>query len=146
MSNNFEKLKNVLSPIEYWVTQQKGTEKPFENKYWNFFEDGLYVDVVSGEPLFLSKDKFSDPCGWPCFSKPITQVTIKYDTSNHLDIKKEVISFFGKSHLGYLYEDGPKNLGGSRYVINSAALKFVKVAELNENGYRNYSHYFKPTT
>ena len=142
MEYNKDKLKQTLTPIQYWVTQQKGTEKPFENEFYKFEQEGLYVDVVSLEPLFLSMDKFQHPCGWPCFFKPVNQLTIKMDYSDYDNPKKELSSKYGKSHLGYLYDDGPKEHGGMRYCINSAALKFIPYARLKEEGYTTYMHYF----
>lgn len=120
-----EELKD-LTPIQYHVTQENGTEKPFENEYWDHDEEGVYVDIVSGEVLFSSKDKFDAGCGWPSFSKPISEEKIieKVDSSIGV-IRTEVRSKEANSHLGHVFNDGPKETGGLRYCINSAAIKFI---------------------
>ena len=131
-----ETLKKELSPIEYAVTMEDATESPYTGEYWNSFEEGIYVDITSGEPLFSSKDKFNSSCGWPSFSKPIEKDVSKYyqDTS-HLMERIEVRSRVGDAHLGHVFEDGPLELGGLRYCINSAALKFIKKEDLEKEGY-----------
>ena len=131
-----ETLKKELSPIEYAVTMEDATESPYAGEYWNSFEEGIYVDITSGEPLFSSKDKFNSSCGWPSFSKPIEKDATKYykDTS-HLMERIEVRSRVGDAHLGHVFEDGPLELGGLRYCINSAALKFIKKEDLEKEGY-----------
>ena len=122
-----ETLKKELSPIEYAVTMEDATESPYTGEYWNSFEEGIYVDITSGEPLFSSKDKFNSSCGWPSFSKPIEKdVTKYYKDTSHLMERIEVRSRVGDAHLGHVFEDGPLELGGLRYCINSAALKFIK--------------------
>ena len=131
-----ETLKKELSPIEYAVTMEDATESPYTGKYWNSFEEGIYVDITSGEPLFSSKDKFNSSCGWPSFSKPIEKdVTKYYKDTSHLMERIEVRSRVGDAHLGHVFEDGPLELGGLRYCINSAALKFIKKEDLEKEGY-----------
>lgn len=130
-------LKKNLSPEAYYVTQENGTERPFTGKYNNFDEPGLYVDVVSGEPLFSSKDKFNSGCGWPAFSKPVAALNENRDFSHGM-IRTEVRSKQADSHLGHVFPDGPAALGGLRYCINSAALKFIPKDELEAAGYGAY--------
>jgi peptide-methionine (R)-S-oxide reductase len=132
-----------LTPEEFHVTQQNGTEAPFENAYWDHDEPGLYVDIVSGEPLFTSLDKFDSNCGWPSFSKPVdpTNVEERPDGS-HGVTRTEVRSSHGDSHLGHVFEDGPKAAGGLRYCINSASLRFVPLDELESEGYGSYLERF----
>ncbi|MCR3906870.1 MAG: peptide-methionine (R)-S-oxide reductase MsrB [Tenericutes bacterium] len=136
-----EDLKKKLTPIQYHVTQENGTERPFENEFWNHDQEGLYVDIVSGEPLFTSLDKFDSSCGWPSFSKPVEDVTKKIDTSFGMH-RTEVRSKEADSHLGHLFTDGPKELGGLRYCINSAALRFIPVEDLKKEGYEDYIKLF----
>lgn len=123
-----------LSPIQYDVTQNNATEPPFKNEYWNEKRDGIYVDVVSGVPLFSSLDKFDSGCGWPSFTKPIdsSKVYAKLDASNGM-VRTEVRS--GTSHLGHVFDDGPSDRGGLRYCINSASLKFIPKEKLETEGY-----------
>lgn len=131
-----ETLKKELSPIEYAVTIEDATESPYTGKYWDSFEEGIYVDITSGEPLFSSKDKFQSSCGWPSFSKPIEKdVTKYYKDNSHLMERIEVRSRVGDAHLGHVFDDGPLELGGLRYCINSAALKFIKKEDLENEGY-----------
>ena len=131
-----ETLKKELSPREYAVTMEDATESPYTGEYWNSFEEGIYVDITSGEPLFSSKDKFNSSCGWPSFSKPIEKdVTKYYKDTSHLMERIEVRSRVGDAHLGHVFEDGPLELGGLRYCINSAALKFIKKEDLEKEGY-----------
>jgi methionine-R-sulfoxide reductase len=133
-----KKLKEELTNIQYHVTQEAGTEKPFQNPYHNHFEEGIYVDVVSGEALFSSKDKFKSNCGWPSFSKPIDMDKLKKVTkADHklFRTRTEVRSKKVDSHLGHVFEDGPKELTGLRYCINSAALRFVAKEDLAKEGY-----------
>ena len=131
-----ETLKKELSPIEYAVTMEDATESPYTGEYWNSFEEGIYVDITSGEPLFSSKDKFNSSCGWTSFSKPIEKdVTKYYKDTSHLMERIEVRSRVGDAHLGHVFEDGPLELGGLRYCINSAALKFIKKEDLEKEGY-----------
>ncbi|TPR24014.1 peptide-methionine (R)-S-oxide reductase [Apilactobacillus timberlakei] len=141
---NKEDLKKILTDEQYNVTQNAGTEMPFTNKYDDFFEDGLYVDIVSGEPLFTSRDKYNSGCGWPAFTKPIDQKNINsnLDTSHGM-VRNEVKSSQADSHLGHVFPDGPKDKGGLRYCINSASLKFIPVNKLEESGYGEYLDIFK---
>lgn len=133
-----------LSPIQYKVTQEDATESPFENEYWEHKEEGIYVDIVSGEPLFTSKDKYDSGCGWPSFTKPIEDggVVEKKDKSHGM-IRTEVRSKYGDSHLGHVFADGPKDKGGLRYCINSASLRFIKKEDLKAEGYGEYMKIFK---
>lgn len=141
---NNEELKKKLSPLQYRVTQENLTERPFENEYWDYNEAGIYVDIVTGEPLFTSKDKFDSGCGWPSFSKPLGNENVieKLDKSHGM-IRTEVKSKYGDSHLGHVFTDGPRELGGLRYCINSAALKFIKKEDLEKEGYGEYLELFK---
>jgi peptide-methionine (R)-S-oxide reductase len=133
-----------LSREQYDVTQRNGTERPFNNAYWDNKEPGLYVDVVSGEPLFTSMDKFDSGCGWPSFTKPIEaeNVVEKGDTSHGM-IRTEVRSRSGDSHLGHVFPDGPREAGGLRYCINSASLRFIPVNQLESEGYGSYRQLFQ---
>ena len=136
-------LRERLTPMQYKVTQENGTEPPFQNEYWDEEREGLYVDIVDGTPLFTSHDKFQSNCGWPSFSRPIEEkrVDLNMDTTHHM-VRTEVRSKQGDSHLGHVFDDGPKELGGLRYCINSAALRFIPVEELEEAGYGEYKHLF----
>ncbi|MGU8882416.1 peptide-methionine (R)-S-oxide reductase MsrB [Clostridium perfringens] len=139
-----EELKKVLTEEEYYVTQENGTERPFTNEYWDFNGEGIYVDITTGEPLFTSKDKFHSSCGWPAFSKPIDRSIIKEKVDkSHGMIRTEVRSKLGDSHLGHVFCDGSEELGGLRYCINSASLKFIPKEELKEKGYEEYLELFK---
>lgn len=139
---NKEELKKKLTPIQYHVTQENGTERAFQNEYWNNHEDGIYVDIVSGEPLFTSLDKFDSGCGWPSFAKPVKKLETKMDKS-HFMIRTEVRSPEADSHLGHLFTDGPEELGGLRYCINSAAIRFIAVNDLEKEGYKEFIQLFK---
>lgn len=134
-----------LSDMEYAVTQQNATEKPFSGRYDQFSEDGIYVDVVSGEPLFSSKDKYDAGCGWPSFTQPIQKVelTEKEDYSIPGRPRVEVRSQQADSHLGHVFPDGPADKGGLRYCINSAALRFIPVTDLEKEGYAEYASLFQ---
>jgi methionine-R-sulfoxide reductase len=140
--SNKEQLKQKLTPIQFHVTQENGTERAFQNEYWDFKEPGIFVDVVSKEPLFSSLDKFDSGCGWPSFSQPLKKLITKMDSSFGM-IRTEVRSPIANSHLGHLFTDGPITLGGLRYCINSAALEFVPVSELEKRGYGEYLQQFK---
>lgn len=139
-----EQLKQELSDIEFKVTQQNKTEPPFKNKYWNHYEPGIYVDITSGEPLFLSTDKFESGCGWPSFSKPIDPYVIreKEDTSHGM-IRTEVKSRVSNAHLGHVFNDGPREKGGYRYCINSASLRFIPKDKMENEGYGYLLPYVK---
>ncbi|MGN2244695.1 peptide-methionine (R)-S-oxide reductase MsrB [Frateuria sp. GZRR33] len=135
-----------LTPEQFRVTQQNGTERPFDNVFNDHHEPGLYVDVVSGEPLFTSLDKFDSHCGWPSFSRPVepAHVLEKRDTSHGM-IRTEVRSSHGDSHLGHVFPDGPREAGGLRYCINSASLRFVPLDALEREGYGEYRKLFDTT-
>lgn len=121
------------------VTQGSETESPFANQYWDTHERGLYVDIVSGEPLFLSSDKFDSGCGWPSFTKPVQGASVVETTdASHGMMRTEVRSAAADSHLGHIFEDGPEELGGLRYCINSASLRFIPFADLEKEGYSAY--------
>lgn len=134
---------SLLTPEQYRVTQQNCTELPFQNEYWDNKEPGLYVDVVSGEPLFASVDKFDSSSGWPSFTKPIEpeNVVENMDTSHGIT-RTEVRSTHGDSHLGHVFPDGPSEGGGLRYCINSTSLRFIPVDELESEGYGDYTKLF----
>lgn len=136
-------LRNRIGDVAYEVTQNAATERPFTGEYDTFFGKGIYVDVVSGEPLFSSLDKFDSGCGWPAFSKPIEYSALKNKTDrSHGMYRVEVRSSGADSHLGHVFEDGPAKLGGLRYCINSAALRFIPYEELEEQGYGKYRALF----
>lgn len=132
-------LKEKLTAEQYNVTQENGTERPFQNEYWNETREGIYVDITTGEPLFISTDKFESGCGWPSFSKPITKKLIdeKLDKSQGMT-RVEVRSKTGDAHLGHVFTDGPEDKGGLRYCINSASLKFIPKADMQKKGYGEY--------
>ena len=139
-----EELKKRLTEIQYEVTQNEATERPFSGEYDDFYEEGIYVDIVSGEPLFSSKDKFDAGCGWPSFSKPIAKEVVTYHTDLSYNMERtEVRSRSGNSHLGHVFEDGPKELGGLRYCINSASIRFVPLEEMEQEGYGYLTHLIK---
>lgn len=129
-------LHTNLTEIQYAVTQSNATEPPFQNEFYNFFEEGIYVDITTGEPLFTSREKFDSGCGWPSFSAPIDPYVMneKKDFS-HAMIRTEVRSRIGDAHLGHVFEDGPIERGGLRYCINSAALRFVRKEDMEKEGY-----------
>lgn len=139
-----EQLRRMLTPEQYRVTQQNGTERPFTGKYDKHFEHGLYVDIVSGKPLFSSLDKFDSGCGWPAFSQPAGEKVLqeRMDRSHGM-ARVEVRSAVADSHLGHVFEDGPKDRGGLRYCINSAALRFVPLVEMEALGYGDYLERFR---
>ena len=138
-----EALKQRLTEIQYEVTQNEATERPFSGEYDEFYEEGIYVDVVSGEPLFSSKDKFDAGCGWPSFSRPVQNTTLTEKEDHKLNrVRTEVRSPKADSHLGHVFPDGPEELGGLRYCINSAALRFIPKADLEKEGYGEFLQYF----
>ncbi len=146
--DNFKKpsqqqIQKRLNPTQYRVTQQGGTEPPFDNEYWNNKEEGIYVDVVTGEPLFSSKDKYDSGTGWPSFTKPIVKesITEKIDSSHGM-IRTEVRSKNGDTHLGHVFPDGP-GPEGMRYCVNSASLRFIPREKLEEEGYGEYKKIFE---
>lgn len=142
MSTEYRKTSEALSRLtdrQFAVTQDDATEPPFRNEYWDNHEDGIYVDVVSGQPLFSSTDKFESGSGWPSFTKPIDDAAVALKTDRTLWMTRtEVRSAGADSHLGHVFDDGPRQAGGLRYCMNSAALRFVPVADLEAQGYGAY--------
>ncbi|MDN6194955.1 MAG: peptide-methionine (R)-S-oxide reductase MsrB [Atopostipes suicloacalis] len=137
-------LQERLTKEQYAVTQENATERAFTGEYDDFYEEGIYVDLVSGEPLFSSKDKYDANCGWPSFTKPIAKRGVKEKRDRSLGMERvEVRSKEGDSHLGHVFTDGPQAEGGLRYCINSAALRFIKKEDLKEEGYEEYLAEFK---
>ncbi len=139
---SIDELESKLSDVQFRVTQKEGTERPFSNEYWDNEDVGLYVDIVSGEPLFLSRDKFDSGTGWPSFTKPIEEknVTLKVD-KRLFGVRTEVRSQLADSHLGHVFDDGPKPTG-KRYCMNSASLRFIKKEDLDKEGYGEFKKYF----
>lgn len=130
---------NELNEMEYYVTKQNGTEPPFENEYWNHFEKGIYVDKVSGKPLFTSNDKFDSSCGWPSFSKAISDdEIIELVDKSYGMTRTEIRTELSDIHLGHVFNDGPKDKGGLRYCINSASIQFIPYEKLEALGYSEY--------
>ncbi|MBT2474887.1 peptide-methionine (R)-S-oxide reductase MsrB [Microbacterium sp. ISL-103] len=146
MSNEYSKNPAAVSDLthlQYEVTQEDATEPPFRNAYWNTHDDGIYVDVVSGQPLFSSTDKFDSGTGWPSFTKPIEADAVNTRTDRTLWMKRtEARSSGADSHLGHVFDDGPRDAGGLRYCMNSAALRFIPADSLEDEGYGRYRHLF----
>lgn len=139
-----EELKKTLTETQFAVTQNNATEPPFRNEYFDKFEEGIYVDITTGEPLFMSDDKFESGCGWPSFSKPIdTDLITNIIDRSHGMVRTEVRSKIGDSHLGHVFEDGPRDKGGLRYCINSASLKFIPKEKMEQEGYGEYLKLFQ---
>lgn len=142
MKKTEEELRETLTPLQYAVTQENGTERPFSSELDQFTEEGIYVDMVSGEALFSSKDKYDAGCGWPSFTKPIATLQ-ELEDNTLARTRTEVRSSEGDSHLGHVFPDGPSESGGLRYCINGAALRFVPVKTLVEEGYGDYLPLFQ---
>ncbi|KRN22202.1 peptide-methionine (R)-S-oxide reductase MsrB [Lacticaseibacillus camelliae] len=142
MEKDLNELRKKLTPEQFDVTQKAGTERPFSSAYDDFYEPGIYVDVVSGEPLFSSQDKYDAGCGWPSFTKPLAKLTEKRDSRFFME-RVEVRSKDADSHLGHVFNDGPQDKGGLRYCINGAALRFVPLADLDAQGYGQYKQMFE---
>ena len=134
-----EILEQSLTRLQYEVTQKNATEPPFQNEYFNEFRAGIYVEITTGEPLFLSSQKFESGCGWPSFARPIREEAMMTLTdSSHGMLRTEVRSRIGDAHLGHVFHDGPEELGGLRYCINSASLKFIPKENLEKEGYGDF--------
>ncbi|WP_034527522.1 peptide-methionine (R)-S-oxide reductase MsrB [Secundilactobacillus oryzae] len=144
MAESEKDLKQRLSEEAFEVTQHAATERPFSGQYDDFYEDGIYVDIVSGEPLFSSRDKYDAGCGWPSFTKPIDKAALNSETDTSFGmVREEVRSKNANSHLGHVFDDGPTEAGGKRFCINSAALRFVPVSDLADQGYKDYQKLFE---
>ncbi len=144
MADDSSKNLSHLNDMQRYVTQHDGTERPFENEYWDNHEPGLYVDVVSGEPLFSSLDKFDSGTGWPSFTQPLQNSAVTSKQDNKLFMSRtEVRSSSADSHLGHVFDDGPRDRGGKRYCINSAALRFIHKDDLEKEGYGEYLSLFE---
>ena len=150
MADDYRKTPEALSrltPEQYRVTQEEGTEPAFRNKYWDNHEQGIYVDVVSGQPLFSSTDKYDSRSGWPSFTRPIEPAAVTEKVDRTLWMKRtEVRSAGADSHLGHVFDDGPREAGGLRYCMNSAAMRFIPVAQLEAEGYGEFRALFDTTS
>lgn len=139
-----QELRESLTDLQYKVTQGEGTERPFDNLYWDNKEEGIYVDIVTGEPLFSSKDKYKSGTGWPSFTRPIADEVVTYEKDYNLGIPRvEIRSRTGDSHLGHVFDDGPVEEGGLRYCMNSASLKFIPYEDMDTAGYGHLKHLVK---
>jgi len=138
MSSKKTDVLQNLTPLQHHVTQEGGTERAFDNKYWDNKEEGIYVDLVSGEPLFSSTDKYDSGSGWPSFTKPISLENVTEHTDTSYGMSRVEVKSTAGSHLGHVFPDGPQKAGGSRYCINSASLKFIPKDQLEDEGYGQY--------
>lgn len=132
-----------LTPYQYYITQKEGTEKPFDNEFWDNKEPGIYVDIITGEPLFSSLDKYDSGTGWPSFTKPLDEQNIVEKEDNKLIIPRTEVESSTGNHLGHVFQDGPEEAGGERYCINSASLRFVHKDDLEKEGYEEYLELFE---
>src|SRR5688500_2448078 len=138
-----DELKAKLTPQQYTCTQEEGTEQPFQNAYWNHKADGIYVDLISGDPLFSSLDKYDSGSGWPSFTKSINQTGLIFKSDRKLGVERtEVRSKEGDAHLGHIFDDGPREVGGKRYCMNSASLDFIPLEKLKQKGHGKYLFQF----
>ena len=142
MTDRKKELKETLSDLSYYVTQENGTERPFTSEYNDLFEDGIYVDIVSGEALYSSRDKFDAGCGWPSFSRSLVDLVNIKDHSHGM-IRTEIRSPKADSHLGHVFPDGPVEMGGLRHCVNGAALKFIPLGNMEKLGYNQWSFLFE---
>lgn len=142
MTDHKKELKEILSDLSYYVTQENGTERPFTSEYNDLFEDGIYVDIVSGEALYSSRDKFDAGCGWPSFSRSLVNLVNIKDHSHGM-IRTEIRSPKADSHLGHVFPDGPVEMGGLRHCVNGAALKFIPLGNMEKLGYNQWLFLFE---
>lgn len=142
MTDRKKELKEILSDLSYYVTQENGTERPFTSEYNDLFEDGIYVDIVSGEALYSSRDKFDAGCGWPSFSRSLVDLVNIKDHSHGM-IRTEIRSPKADSHLGHVFPDGPVEMGGLRHCVNGAALKFIPLGNMEKLGYNQWLFLFE---
>lgn len=142
MSDKKQDLKAILTDLQYYVTQENGTERPFTSEYNDLYEDGIYVDIVSGEALYSSRDKFDAGCGWPSFSRSLVDLVNIKDYSHGM-IRTEIRSPKADSHLGHVFPDGPVEMGGLRHCVNGAALKFIPLGNMEKLGYNQWLFLFE---